>query len=389
MRLPPTAKRVIAPAAAAGFGLLRVSRFPRVARQRVTYLDLLPYQLRWATRNRRYWTDYRRSFVWDEEVPGAVLPAPDRPLHRPIRSTCLVLDTRDPGFSFRNNYVLDPERRIVYEEIAWTQMSVRFQLLEAPKRVAGTAVYLSNTDIGNYYHWMCLTLPLLSIYRTRLGIEPDFCYIGNPQRPFQIETLARAGIAAERILTEAVSADRLVAALVNRDQAVNRAMLQFTRDLFPPSRAAPTRRLFVARGAASGRILVNEDECYAFLREHYGFERVVMDGLPVAEQARLFSEAEAIVAPHGAALTNLLFARPSARVLELVSADYAVPCFLEIAACVGCAYDRVFGRNVPDRAGHRLNKADFAIERGAFEAAARRLFDEVSQRPRRAAAEGR
>lgn len=376
MRVPTAAKRALYPIAAGAFGMLRAFRFPRVAREAASYLDLLPFHPRWSPRNRRYWPHYRRSFIWDEQVPGAAIASQGLAVHRPIRSTCLVLDTGDSSFSFRNNIVIDPERRAVFEEVGWTNMSVRVRLLEAPKRVDGTVVYLSNTEVGNYYHWMCLTLPLLGIYRNRLGVEPDFCYVGKPPRGFQIETLARAGIPAERILNQAVSANRLVAALVDRNQAVNREMLQYTRDLFPPPKGPGTRRLFIARGTRWARRLINEDQCYAFLKENYGFERVVMEGLPVAEQANLIAQAEAIVAPHGAALTNLLFARPRTRVLELLSIDYAPVSFFEIATFVGCRYDRVLGQNLPGQDRRQIHKADFHVDLEAFKVAASRLFEE-------------
>ena len=42
-----------------------------------------------------------------------------------------------------------------------------------------------------------------------------------------------------------------------------------------------------------------------------------MDGMSVSEQAQLFANAEAVVGVHGAALTNLVFAAPGTRVVEI------------------------------------------------------------------------
>jgi hypothetical protein len=39
------------------------------------------------------------------------------------------------------------------------------------KKIQGTVAYLSNTEISNYGHWMCLTLPLLRLYDIFFGLS--------------------------------------------------------------------------------------------------------------------------------------------------------------------------------------------------------------------------
>ena len=56
--------------------------------------------------------------------------------------------------------------------------------------------------------------------------------------------------------------------------------------------------------------------------------------IPVAEQIRMFAEAESIVGPHGAALTNLLFASPGASVIELFAPDYVEGSYWKLVDCV-------------------------------------------------------
>ena len=70
------------------------------------------------------------------------------------------------------------------------------------------------------------------------------------------------------------------------------------------------------RGWVRNRRLKNEEAVFSFLAER-GFERTRMDGLSVSEQARLFANAEAVVGVHGAALSNLLFATPGTKVVEI------------------------------------------------------------------------
>jgi hypothetical protein len=331
--------------------------------------------------------DFQHSFVVKEDVPDDRL----EPRHRPIDTLHFVLDTRDPGYSCRNNVVIGPDNMVIYEDgIPFKEMSVRLRLLEKPVRISGSVGYLSNADPNNYHHWFAYMLPLMGTYRDRLGIDPDFYYVGRPLRPFHLETLARAGVGPDRVLSHAVIADRLVADSPDRkrrDGAVDRAMLEFSRRLYleqPP--ATPTRRLYVGRGAGSRRRLINESQLIEYATQ-YGFEYVDMDGRTVANQAQLFAGATHIVAPHGAALTNTLFASPGAQVLELLparpSASAAIDApvlsvFREICAHVGCRYDCIFGDPLSSQRHMPQSHADFSIPFDDFRGKLAAMLDTAS-----------
>lgn len=327
---------------------------------------------------------FRQSFWVREELAAE---GTDGVPHRPVETYHLLLDTTDPRFCCRNNLVTGPGNIILYEdECAFEHMSVRGRLLERPRRVAGTVAYLSNTTPDNYYHWLCLTLPLVGLYRTRLGVEPDHYYTGRPLTPWHLETLARAGITPDRVLSEPVCADRLVADIANRKGAVDTAMLAFTRNCFVESRTKPSRRLFVGRRNTRHRRFLNESQC-ADHAARYGFEYVTMEGRSVAEQARLFAEADFVIGPHGAALTNLLFASPSTRALEILpyrprlpfrEGDPLLTCFREIAAFVGCPYRALIGEITPALRHQRLLEADFTLD---FDRFRDRLAEMLDDRP--------
>ena len=153
--------------------------------------------------------------------------------------------------------------------------------------------------------------------------------------------------------------------------------MAFSRNLYYERPAAgPTRRLFVGRSNVQRRRLVNEAECIEYAAR-YGFESVSTDGLSVAEEARLFAEAACIIAPHGAALTNLLFATPGAHVLELLpgrplsTVPISAPLLTanrETCAFVGCRYECIFGEPLPGQRHLPQSHADFAISFDEFRA---------------------
>lgn len=109
------------------------------------------------------------------------------------------------------------------------------------------------------------------------------------------------------------------------------------------------RRVYISRnGGYSGiRKLVDEKEVEQYLAKR-DFEIIKISELSFDEQVRLFSSADLIVAPTGAAMTNLLWCRPSAKVLIFYpdhprSNTFFWKC---IADCVGLDLDILYGRCV-------------------------------------------
>src|SRR5205823_4103252 len=72
----------------------------------------------------------------------------------------------------------------------------------------------------------------------------------------------------------------------------------------------------------SARQVLNEDDVLAVV-ESAGFEALFLEGRAVREQAALFAGADVVVAPHGAALANLVFCRPGTAVVELMGTNTA------------------------------------------------------------------
>ena len=93
--------------------------------------------------------------------------------------------------------------------------------------------------------------------------------------------------------------------------------LRFLRTWVTPATDVPFRRLLLTRRHSSWRRLLNEDEIVAALQAQ-GFEDVCPETLPAAAQIRLFQQAACIVAPHGSALLNLVFAAEHTPVLVLL-----------------------------------------------------------------------
>jgi capsular polysaccharide biosynthesis protein len=105
------------------------------------------------------------------------------------------------------------------------------------------------------------------------------------------------------------------------------------------------RRIYIDRRGAAFRPLQDEAAVLEAVRR-FGFVAVRPETLSLADQIRLFRGAEAIVAPHGAGLTNLGFCRPGCVVLELHMDAYVHWCYRHLSALCGLRYDCVLGRAV-------------------------------------------
>lgn len=124
-------------------------------------------------------------------------------------------------------------------------------------------------------------------------------------------------------------------------EALDFARRHLLAALRPPEAARP-KRIFLRRGPTRTRQIEGEDALAQGLAE-LGFVSFVGRWSNLAEQIALFAEAEVVVALHGAGMSNILFARPDALLVEIMAADARKTIALHWAASAGCGYAPVLG----------------------------------------------
>jgi capsular polysaccharide biosynthesis protein len=222
--------------------------------------------------------------------------------------------------------------------------------------LGGRTLSLLGGDPGNFHHWMIDGIGRLAL--TAPGEIAAFDHVLVPAltADFQRDSLARAGIDAARLVTvgagDVVEAADLAVpwSLTGGDRPHPKLRDFFARLAAAGPRAAPPAggwpaRVYVERRASARRRLVNEAELAAALAER-GFAIVRLEALDLATQIGIFAHAGCIVAPHGAGLANVLFARPGALVVELHMDLHVHWGFRWLAALGGVIYDCVIGRHV-------------------------------------------
>ncbi len=199
----------------------------------------------------------------------------------------------------------------------------------APQEVRGTTAVLAARGTGtNYYHFVIDALPRLGMLeRAFPGLRPDLWVLDRSTR-YQQELLALLGLGEVASVSPGsgfhLRAERLlVPSLPNANTFVSPETTQWLRSRLPAetTKGLP-ERIYVTRGSTPyTRRVVHEEEIFGRLRRQ-GFARVDPGALSVREQIDLFAAARVVVSPHGAALTNLSFARDGVRVLELFAPGY-------------------------------------------------------------------
>lgn len=235
---------------------------------------------------------------------------------------------------FAHNLPLDRRRRFRYEgQVDLSGMRGAFLGINLP--CVDEAAYLSNTAIGNHAHWLTRAIPLLAGYAaiSRLDRLPRLWTGDAPPPPAMRRALEALGIEQSRIFHGRCHVRQALVSMHSyphayrapgREMYLSKAAFSWTRQALAGlrrSRSGTPRRLYISRGPARWRRLRNEDCVIAALAAQ-GFTAVAMDGMSLDEQAALFCGAEIIVAPHGAALANLVFAREGLTLVEIMPSGY-------------------------------------------------------------------
>jgi hypothetical protein len=263
--------------------------------------------------------------------------------------------------------ILTHDNRLVTETASNFHRQVEdhriFQHLSLPSVsfVGGRVAVLASLHADVYFHWMCNVLPRLGLLH-RLSVEYDWLYLPALTQPFQVETLRWLNVDLNRVFVGGrglhLEAETLVVpSLPSHPCDYPPQVADFLRAAIPTTpRSGPKRRLYLSRAGALTRQVLNEPQLLPLLAKR-GFESILLESLTVREQAHLFSEAEAILSPHGAALTNLAFCQPGTQLIELFHPLHICDCYWQVSHHLGVQHAVILAqrgfRNVAKRFNDR------------------------------------
>jgi hypothetical protein len=181
---------------------------------------------------------------------------------------------------------------------------------------------------GNMFHWAADTLPGLA-WRFAEGVPPMPLLIEDAPDPFKPESLrALGGGTMPPVVSagDAIRVGRLYIGTFEADalapEGAHRAVIAgiaAAADAAPAPAGEACPLLYISRRDATRRPMLNEAVLEeALAARGFGIRRFAEHGF--LEKLRLVRDARLIVAPHGAALGLLAYARPGTRVFEIMPA---------------------------------------------------------------------
>lgn len=193
---------------------------------------------------------------------------------------------------------------------------------------------------GVFWHWLMDAISRLALLPE---FPPDTKILVPPLHPWRAWFIDAMGLRDRCVETTAAAIqveNYFFSAPSSMTGCCNPFAVNFLRDQFLPkktSRGDLPRRFYVIREGFT-RGVHNEAEVRDFFLKR-GWALVVPQTLPMPEQIELFSRAEAVVALHGSALTNLLWCSPGCRVIELNARNFLIGAFEIIAHQLGLVHD--------------------------------------------------
>jgi hypothetical protein len=229
-------------------------------------------------------------------------------------------------------------------EEAWLPVLERDSFDSERHTRAGDWAVISGLWSTAFYHWMLEWLPKVLILE-KAGFTGT--YVIPKGSKFIVQSLELLGIPLERTMIASDQdwiAERLwitpsiPAGMMTEYHPLFRELRSRLLQTVESSTQAPRQRIYLSRRLPNRpRRVINEDALMECLSK-YGFESFCFDDMDLQQQIEIFSQAEAVVAPHGAGILHTLFAHEHALVLEMFSRIYVNPVGLNIAQLLNHRY---------------------------------------------------
>lgn len=210
-----------------------------------------------------------------------------------------------------------------------------------------------NHDYANYYHWTLQGLPSLLLFRALRGHTANLRLLLPASVPryvlqyLELLNIKHAEVQGLPLDGRLCFADELIyPSFLGGEYAFNTSglILDLAQALLARSGIQPSapmgagkRVIYCSRLDSSNRKITNEADLIKTLEE-LKVETIVASRLDVRAQMKTFHDADIVISPHGAGLSNVLYCRKGTTVIELIPDKYRNRCFATLAIHGGCNY---------------------------------------------------
>lgn len=306
-----------------------------------------------------------------------------RELERVIPPTRLLklhnVSVSAEGILFQQGRMLPESFAFPHTRASWKRRSVvKFfvnnYLRRRRRPFSRESIWVTDDWSGGYFHWLADVLPRLFTMKDRLKdlvlLLPHaykrLKYVADSLQPFAIGGVEFVGpdevLVCEKLLvpTQTAPSGHYNEELI---RAVGKLLVEFYAGA---SRTTAADRIYISRAGAPKRRIANEQEVIDVLRA-CDFRIVRTEDHSLAEQVKIAAGARYVVSNHGAGLTNMLFMRRGASVLELRHAtDCINNCYFTLASALDLNY--FYQSCVAENAAEDPHSADLRVDAGALKA---------------------
>jgi capsular polysaccharide biosynthesis protein len=244
-----------------------------------------------------------------------------------------------------------------------------------PVMEADNAAALWSHPWMGYYHWIIDVAPKIALLQEKFGRDLNGWKLCYPKQDtdFEKETLTMLGVLDSAVIDtrglRSVKADKVALAVLPGWYEIQPAAALLRARLIDHAGESAGERIYVSRKGR--RKCMNEAEVFALLSKR-GFTFVEDKPRSVSDQIGIFRSAKVIVAPHGAALTNLLWCEEGAQVIELFGDSYQPPYYRNLSAFRSLDYHKI-GADTPDEGHWSEVNADITVDLAALQSLLGRL----------------
>jgi capsular polysaccharide biosynthesis protein len=284
-------------------------------------------------------------------------------------------------YDFRRDYTSEELNGRTY---VWPRrQSITWLMPTAAEHRLKKAACFTDACARNYAHWMTEVLPRIHLYCANERSHDVPLIVDNGLHQNLIESLSTVAGAQHETITLPVSTSLRVDELFLTSVAgyipfqrrsawhgggsqgafspsALRSLRRCIQERLGSGTCPVVRRIYVRRNSNT-RNIINADEMEELLVSR-GFAVVEPERLTFGEQVALFSNADIVVGATGAALANLIFCRPSTKIVILISDFKYMPYWYwqNMAAAVGNEVIYVLG-SCASAAPHL--HSDFRVDR--------------------------
>jgi Glycosyltransferase 61 len=208
----------------------------------------------------------------------------------------------------------------------------------------GHAAALWSHQWMGYYHWLIDVAPKITAIQASMGGNPGDLRWVFPRtgEAYESEILGMLGVSECQVIDShgyhSVRVDSVRMVALPGWFHIQPAAALLRERLLPFGGHGVGDRIYLKRKGR--RICLNENEVVRFLATK-GFTMVEDEPRTVAEQIGIFRNARIIIAPHGAALSNLLWCLPGSTVIECFADGYCPEYYENLASFSGLHYSCV------------------------------------------------